>query len=564
MSKKHKSIQLDQSSLERQGFVRTNGKLKVQGKKKLVFEFNPVADNSYNFQASNIHAGENIKLALKSNFGILLSQSKDSPGSKDAHLSYKFKTSEPIKVIVSIQKDRKNKGAIPFNLSLTHKDVQESIPYKKIINDGTLNENELLALSSYGNINVDYTRRNDNGVTELWSSLDGNITLENLDNLLEASVIDDGIVSKDEIQSLESIHQKLPDRVESEVLDYYSYIFGSAIGDNPANEFYTGGVKKRSLRIPLNNLEEGSDSFHVNMLRDKWFKGNDLPLAYMDGDRANKTPPSSFNYAEASGELFSGEPNFKQVAQGGAGTCWFEAALNAVANSENEREHLTNMFIDNGNGTFGVKFHAPDASKETAWVTVNRELPVKKNMDYSLLMTGSYKSPNGGVKPRISLRDYGEASLLWAALAEKALAQVNETGLLKRPSKENSYRAIEGGWTKGIDYLTGNIGYDSRHYPSLTYDDFTSIDPTEDPLMLISWTKLSGTGKINLVPGHAYTIVDYDSDSDSYQVANPWGQSAYGYDPVFSMSASTIEKLFNRGGINLGASVERNLWDSSM
>ena len=571
MANKQKSIQLDQSLLDRQGFVRANGKLKVRGKKKLVFEFNPVADNSYNFQASNIDAGENVKLALKSNFGILLSQSKDSPGSKDAHLSYKFKTSEPIKVIVSTQKDRKNKGAIPFNLSVTHQDVQRSIPYKKIINDGTLNENELLALSSYGNIDIDYTIRNDNGVTELWSRLDGNITLENLDNLLEASVIDDGILSKDEIQSLESIHQKLPDRVESEKLDYYSYIFGSAIGDNPANKLYTGGVKKRSQRIPLNNLEEGSDSDHVNMMRDKWFKGNDLPLAYMDGDSASKTPPSSFNYAEASGELFRGEPNFTQVAQGGAGTCWFEAALNAVANSENEKEHLTNMFIDNGNGTFGVKFYAPRGSKETAWVTVNRELPIKKNMDYSLLMTSSYISPQLDratgyrVKPRISLTGYGEASLLWAALAEKALAQVNETGLLRRSSKENSYAAIEGGLAKGFDYLTGNIGYTSEdYYPPLKYDDFAGIDPTEDLLMLGSNIKWGGRGKTKLVPGHMYTIIDYDSDTDSYQVANPWGQSAFDYDPVFSMSGREIERLLNMGAIDLSASVERDLWDSVM
>ena len=555
-----KTFKIDQSTLDFQGFVKASGKLnKAGGKKKIVYEFNPIADNSYNFQASNIQVGENIKLALKTKYGVLLSQAKDSPGSKDAHLSYKFRTSEPIKVIVSIQKDRKNKGVVPFNLSLTHQDAQASVPYKKIINDGTLNNDELSALSIYGNAEVDYTKRNDNGVTELWDRLDGNITLENLDNLLEAAVIDDGIISKDEIQSLESIHQKLPDRVESEKLNYYSYIFGSAIGDNPANQLYTGGVKNRSLRIPLNNLEEGSDSVQVNMLRDKWFKGKDLPLAYIDGDSANNTPSRNFNYAEASGALFSGEPNFQQVAQGQAGTCWFEAALSAVANSENEKDHLTNMFIDNGDGTFGVKFHAPDGSKETAWVTVNRQLPVRKYQEFSLAMTSSYNSPRRGVKPRVDLADYGDASLLWAALAEKALAQVNETGLLRRSSQENSYAAIEGGWSKGIDYLTGSTGYDSRHYSSLTFDDFTDIDPTEDPLMLMSFTKWSGTRKTNLVRGHAYTIVDYDSDTETYQIANPWGQSAFGYDADFSMPADTVEKLFNRRSIYLSASIPSEL-----
>ena len=64
------------------------------------------------------------------------------------------------------------------------------------------------------------------------------------------------------------------------------------------------------------------------------------------------------------------------------------------------------------------------------------------------------------VKP-IDLPDYGEANLLWAALAEKALAQVNETGLLRRASWENSYAAIEGGWSKGIDFVTGEVASDS-------------------------------------------------------------------------------------------------------
>ena len=551
--------ELNNRVLDSQGFVQVRGRLtKADGKRKAIFKFDAQKDHEYQFDTYAIQPGENIKLSVKNSDGKVLIRGRDSIGSKNPYFTYTFDSSGPVKITASIQKDKSNKGAIPFNLSLTDVNVQSSAAFKKRINDGKLTDEELLDISKYSFAGYDHTANTVNSVSILWNSMKGDITLDDLDDLLMATVFDDGTVSVDEIQVLESIHQKLPDRVDPAKLDYYSYVFGSAIGDSPANSIWTGGVDNRSKRLSLGNLEEGSGTRHVTLLSKKWFKGEDLPLAYIDGDTANKTPPSTFTYAEASGDLFDGEPTYKQLAQGNAGTCWFLAALNAIANSKNEKKHIKEMFVDNGDGTFGVQFHAPNGSGETAWVTVNRQLPVQGYLNTSLKMTGSYTSPawfDDGyryrrVKPRIDLPDYGEANLLWAALAEKALAQVNETGLLRRASWENSYAAIEGGWSKGIDFVTGEVASDSFHrFFGYDYDEFTTVDPKVDPLLLISFAKWTGSNNLNLVSGHAYTVIDYDRASDTFLVANPWGESASGYDATFTLSGSVAERLYDRGAI---------------
>ena len=130
------------------------------------------------------------------------------------------------------------------------------------------------------------------------------------------------------------------------------------------------------------------------------------------------------------------------------------------------------------------------------------------------------------------------------------MAQVNETDILRRSSNQNSYKAIEGGLGLGIDYITGQQNYNSDQY-QIPFSDFENIDPTENPILLLSWAKWSGSpdGTTQLVSGHAYSIVDktYDETSKeySYKVVNPWGEAAFGYDPTFMMPESELESLYN-------------------
>ena len=395
-------------------------------------------------------------------------------------------------------------------------------------------------------------------MTTLWDQLSSgsdNIDVEDLDNLVGATTSDGTTVSQDEINSLEQILDDLEDHVDSANLDYYSYIFGAAIGSNPANANYTGGVTSDSDIKELGNLSVGFTSEQVTLLQKKWFRGEDLPLAQVEGDAAAGIAPSTFDYAMASGDLFSGTPSFTQLAQGDAGTCWFLSSLNAVANASSTSSNIMDMFIDNEDGTYGVRFYGPQGSEE-AWVTVNKELPITNYFDDSLMMAGSKTSEKlyeeNFVKPRINLRrsGYGPANLTWAALAEKGLAQVNETDILRRSSDQNSYKAIEGGLGLGIDYITGQQNYNSGEY-QIPFSDFENIDPNDNPILLLSYTEWSDSpdGTTQLVSGHAYSIIDktYNISTEmySYEVSNPWGETAFNYDATFLIPSDELEDLYN-------------------
>jgi hypothetical protein len=212
--------------------------------------------------------------------------------------------------------------------------------------------------------------------------------------------------------------------------DYYSYISSATIGDNPANRYWTGGVQLKKDRIRLGNLEVGSSSDHVALLSRKWFHGEDLTLSRIDGDAANNIGPRVFSYSRAFGPIFDADVNFDQVVQGQSRTCYLLAVLMSVADSDSST--IKEMFADNGDGLYGVGFFGFDG--KSAWVTVNRELPIKNG---GLQLTGSCRDFNGFKSP--------ETNRLWAGLAEKAFAQVNETGVLRRDFSENSYQAIDRG-----------------------------------------------------------------------------------------------------------------------
>ena len=133
---------------------------------------------------------------------------------------------------------------------------------------------------------------------------------------------------------------------------------------------------------------------------------------------------------------------------------------------------------------------------------------------------------------------------------------MNETDILRRSSDQNSYEAIEGGLSLGIDYLTGQQNYNS-YTNTIPFSDFESIDPTEEPILLGSSTKWSGSpdGTIQLVSGHAYSIIDktYDDATETYsfKVANPWGETAFNYDATFMIPGSELESLYNNESIFL-------------
>ena len=86
------------------------------------------------------------------------------------------------------------------------------------------------------------------------------------------------------------------------------------------------------------------------------------------------------------------------------------------------------MFIDNGDGTWTVRFYDPNGAAD--YVTVNRMLPTASDGQLIFADMGSMYN--------------NSANTLWIPLAEKAYAEWNETGMEGRDGT-NTYSDIQGG-----------------------------------------------------------------------------------------------------------------------
>ena len=135
----------------------------------------------------------------------------------------------------------------------------------------------------------------------------------------------------------------------------------------------------------------------------KWFLGTDVPLADAG------TSGSDYNYTLAAGSLFVGSPSHNDEFQGYVGDCYLISSLGSVADASPAA--IQNMFIDNGDGTWTVRFYANGTAD---YVTVNAMLPVDS--------TGYLVYADCGCLANSS------SNVLWIPLAEKAYVQWDETG----------------------------------------------------------------------------------------------------------------------------------------
>jgi len=167
------------------------------------------------------------------------------------------------------------------------------------------------------------------------------------------------------------------------------------------------------------------------------------------------------------------------------------------------------MFIDNGDGTYAVRFYQRGVAR---YVTVNTELPVY-----------SYQGYTGAEYAGFVTGIAGDSNELWVALVEKAYCQINEEGWTGHGNK-NSYKAINSG--SPVDTIT-QITSDST--------DFTAINARSPSSMLdtivgdfnsgkaITFaTKNRGTAP-NILNDHSYAMISYDATTQKVTLFNPWG-----------------------------------------
>jgi hypothetical protein len=314
----------------------------------------------------------------------------------------------------------------------------------------------------------------------------------------------DGKVTKAERKDLITICNtatgvEMPDDVHALASD--------VAGSSPANRRYQGKA--------LGNLKNGDSAGKLVRLVDKWFYGDDLPAI----------DPHS-RYIQANGDLFVDGPSYSDVQQGDVGDCYLLSSLAEVA--EKYPTVIENMFTDNGDGTFAVRFFENGVAR---YVTVNRELPINSRFGFA-------EYANFVIAPH--------QEELWVALAEKAYCQMNEAGWIGQ-NGANSYKGINSGSpVDAIAQITGN----SAGFTTITSNSSSSMLSTivhafENNQAVTLATKNKGTAA-NVVSGHSYAMLDYNASTQQITLYNPWGlDNGSAFPGLITLSWSQIVHSFS-------------------
>jgi hypothetical protein len=357
--------------------------------------------------------------------------------------------------------------------------------------------------------------------------IDNNIQDANLRSLARQSQNDDVLSRTEMISLLNQAAQGGVNSVEfTDLADllsrpdllgtpgYVQELAENVVHGDPANAHYQGGS--------LGNLYSGSTATHLNKLTWKWFFGADRPVL---------PAGEGYTYQYASGTLFQGLPSFADVDQGSLGDCWFLASLEEVA--LRSPGLIQNMFIDNGDGTFTVRFFR-GGSSNPEYVTVDRYLPVDDDQNHTFAFANGsdpYNDPT---------------NILWPALAEKAYAQLNESGWINSGGEDNSYWDLDGGFADvALNHITGQLAV-----------MFSMPDSAETVLgmalgadflagkMIVFCTDVEGVAA-NIVPRHCYAMLGYNSATGAFTLGNPWGTNAEVNDLPGGIITLTTHQLFN-------------------
>ena len=222
-------------------------------------------------------------------------------------------------------------------------------------------------------------------------------------------------------------------------IDYVEVLASDVVNGNVANAHYLGST--------LGNLSAGASSSQLVKLVDKWFYGEDHPAV---------TAGWGLTYQTANGSLFPHTPTYTDVRQGVIGDCYLLASLGEAAIINPKL--ITNMFIVNGDGTYTVRFYHNNVAD---YVTVDSQLPATASGMYLYADLGQNIHTAG--------------TPLWVALAEKAYAQMDESGWLRADVGDmghNSYSALSSGYM--FDALH-QITAQKTGYYAVDKNEFTSL-----------------------------------------------------------------------------------------
>jgi hypothetical protein len=265
-------------------------------------------------------------------------------------------------------------------------------------------------------------------------------------------------------------------------------------------------INPTSADVSFVNWTYGGQGSALQELVEQWFQGTALPDAVdsCDGDPA-ADPQNMWTSAGSTGYTLFGPngPSYADVQQGTAGDCWFLASLAETA--ARDTSAIKDMFIDNGNGTWTVRFFTnagPD------YITVNDQLPWDNQAQ-----APAFDTPVNGV--------------LWVALAEKAFAEENLSGeVTTSDTGVASYTALNGGnpaWA-----LAAITGLSASSYAMTQGASAATIaEDMEEGKLVCVITPQSGIAA-DLVTDHCYAVIGYNpSSSQPFEIFNPWGVNSF-------------------------------------
>lgn len=253
------------------------------------------------------------------------------------------------------------------------------------------------------------------------------------------------------------------------------------VNGDAANKLYQGHT--------VGNLYAGGTGWILRNLVNKWFLGLDHPSV-----------PSSVSYVYASGSLFGSGPSYIDVRQGAAADCYYLAGLTETV--YRSPPTIRSMFTDNGDGTFTVRFYRNSVAD---YVTVDRYLPASG---------GSFYFANAGSP----LND--PANKLWVPLAEKAYAQLAESGW-SRVATANAYSSINIGWEgTAINHIAAKVA--TAQTLANNSATFSAIITAFNAGRWVGLDTKSSTAA-NIVANHVYVMLGYSSSTGLFRLYNPWG-----------------------------------------
>jgi subtilase family serine protease len=284
--------------------------------------------------------------------------------------------------------------------------------------------------------------------------------------------------------------------------DYVRVLSDYVVNGNAANQWWTGGG---TTRTSLGNLYAGSSDIQMEKLVGKWFLGTDRPDLRTEGDIANQGSGSytgTKTYRSVSGSLFQNGISADDIKQGAVGDCYYVATLSSIA--QEKPNYIQNMFIDNGDNTYTVRFFNNGVAN---YVTVDNYLPT--NSVGNLIYASSGQSYNNSNNE------------LWVALAEKAYAQLAESGWSRPSNVNNGYGSIEGGW---MDYVIKQVTGLSSTFKSILNMNETQLINLVNSNQILTAGFVNGGG-YGVYNSHAYSITAYDSTTGKFHLRNPWASS---------------------------------------